>query len=92
MSVLIDYAKKCGLVNSIFFLVFLLFSTGTLAASSLWLSAWSNEDAEVQSKTKIFRLTIYVVLGLSQCKFLLFEIQRVFIFINSYKLLKESFL
>lgn len=73
MSVLIDYAKKCGLVNSIFFIVFLIFSTGTLAASSLWLSAWSNEDADEQSKSKYFRLTIYVVLGLSQCKLVNFK-------------------
>lgn len=66
-----DYIKKSGVLNSSLFFVFFNFSNIALAASSFWLSAWSNDstrDVEMAIENKKFRLTIYILLGLLQCK------------------------
>ena len=84
MSVLIDYIKKCGIINSVLFIVFFIMSTVSLAASSLWLSAWSNRAEKDQlefgaqsQESKYFYLCIYVVLGLAQC--ILLNVSNIFL-------------
>ena len=79
MSVLIDLLKKCGIINSVLFIFFFILSTFSLAASSLWLSAWSNEASkESQSQqSKYFYLLIYVILGLAQC--ILLNVSNIFL-------------
>lgn len=72
LAVLLDYIKKSGLMNTIIFLILYLLSNIALAASSFWLSAWSNDtidetDPNKANKLRYFRLTIYVLLGLCQC-------------------------
>ncbi|RNA37460.1 multidrug resistance-associated 1 isoform X3, partial [Brachionus plicatilis] len=79
-SVLVDYIKKSGILNSSLFFVFFNFSNVALAASSFWLSAWSNDstkDVEMAKEKKIFRLTIYILLGLLQC--VLLNISNIFL-------------
>nr|QBP17584.1 ABCC1-X8-like protein [Brachionus rotundiformis]QNH67883.1 ATP-binding cassette transporter subfamily C member 1 X8 [Brachionus rotundiformis] len=80
LSVLVDYIKKSGILNSSLFFVFFNFSNVALAASSFWLSAWSNDstrDIEMAKEKKIFRLTIYILLGLLQC--VLLNISNIFL-------------
>lgn len=70
LSVLIDYIKKCGIALSTVFSIFFTSSIVALAASSFWLSEWSNdaEDPVKADDNKYFRLSIYLGLGLLQCK------------------------
>ena len=84
MSVLIDYIKKCGIINSVLFIVFFIMSTLSLAASSLWLSEWSNKAESDKEKygaqsqnSKYFYLSVYVILGLAQC--ILLNISNIFL-------------
>ena len=84
MSVLIDYIKKCGIINSALFLLFFIMSTVSLAASSLWLSAWSNEAERAKTEygaqsqsSKYFYLSVYVALGLAQC--ILLNVSNIFL-------------
>jgi ABC-type multidrug transport system fused ATPase/permease subunit len=94
LSVLLDYIKKCGIVNSAFFLLFFILSNITFAASSLWLSAWSNEATSEQSQSsKYFRLTIYVSLGLAQCVTLnISNVILVLMYIRAAKLFHKKLL
>jgi ATP-binding cassette subfamily C (CFTR/MRP) protein 1 len=67
---------------TILFYVLFLLSNVALAASSFWLSAWSNDiidtvDPDRAQKWKYFRLTIYVLLGLAQC--VLLNISNIFL-------------
>ena len=84
MSVLIDYIKKCGIINSVLFIVFFIMSTLSLAASSLWLSEWSNKAESDKEKygaqsqnSKYFYLSVYVILGLAQC--ILLNVSNIFL-------------
>ncbi|CAF0716997.1 unnamed protein product [Brachionus calyciflorus] len=79
-SVLVDYMKKSGVFNSSMFFVFFNFSNVALAASSFWLSAWSNDSTENIQKAqerKYFRLAIYIALGFLQC--VLLNIANIFL-------------
>ena len=73
LSVLVDYIKKCGISVTIIFFIFLTLSIVGLAASSFWLSVWSNDslDFEKSQELKEYRLSVYLALGVLQCKILI---------------------
>lgn len=63
---------------TIIFLIFFTLSLACLAASNFWLSEWSNDsiDPEKAEKFKHYRLTVYLVLGLMQCKLSVLSLQN----------------
>ena len=70
---MVDFVKKCSIPMTIAFFVFFVANLAALAASSFWLSSWSN-DADLPVNTqnsKYIRLSIYLVLGLSHCNHIL---------------------
>ena len=58
---------------TIIFMSFFTLSLAALAASNFWLSEWSNDskDPAKAESNKYYRLTVYLVLGLLQCKILI---------------------
>lgn len=71
--------KKSGIANGVIFIILFLMSNVALSASSFWLSAWSNdsENPEEAKKLKIYRLTVYLILGCIQC--ILLNISNIFL-------------
>ena len=69
---MVDYIKKCGISVTIIFFIFLTLSIVGLAASSFWLSVWSNDslDFKKSQELKEYRLSVYLALGVLQCKIL----------------------
>lgn len=70
LSILVDYIKTCSVPLAIIFSGFFTSSIVALAASSFWLSEWSNDaiDPVKAEENKYFRLSIYLGIGLLQCK------------------------
>ena len=95
LSVLIDYIKKCSVPLTVTFSIFFTLSIAALAASSFWLSEWSNDASDLvkAEANKYFRLTIYLGLGLLHCGLLtIANILLVIMFIKGARLLHKKLL
>ncbi|KAI1286880.1 ATP-binding cassette sub-family C member 3 [Halotydeus destructor] len=70
LSVYADYARAIGVTSCIVILVGYVMQSAMTFASSLWLTAWSNDAAYPErandSQLKYIRLSVYGVLGVGQ--------------------------
>lgn len=95
LSILIDYIKKCSVSLTVVFSIFFTSSIIGLAASSFWLSEWSNDSVDPikAEENKYFRLSVYLGLGFLQCGLLMIaNILLVIMFIKGARFLHKKLL
>ena len=69
-SVVLSYFKACNIyLIGVYLFLYALFN-GVSAGSNFWLSSWTNNFKNEQSD-KIFKFSVYVLLGLLTCELFL---------------------
>lgn len=68
MSIILDYIRACRFDLSTLFFILMVTSSLFMILINLWLSEWSNQALLVDTHLdKVFYMSVYFILGLSQC-------------------------